>query len=471
MSAIVNSSHSNNFTLSMRASVGHQLASAANNPAAIEARELRNKYNTLTLAEAKKLNGHLNGRRPIRTASVLHKPRAPQPRSLSRTPSKSINQTLALENRTLQDSNRTLNESFYSASSDCKCKSASKASLTSSTSRALKDQFSHFKKFFRISPIRRSFIGSSATSGSSNNISSGRNTGDDHQHHHRKPLPPQPPRLAADLQHNNHQSAATTTASTATMCDQNSLSDYISDLCLNRSQSPPVCPPPPGELKSMIYMESNLDDYSNYDEFTYLRNQRTSALLMNSLHHQRAPEPRSNKNQHQHHRHYHHHHRVGQHSNGSGGSSSNGTENNSPSSLDQDDQDCWQMTSLPVAYERNLTNVMEERQQEASNAAPPGYTENNNSNHSSSDLKVLPACNGFIKPPESFVDTNGGGGVQQLSSGMSHTSSNQSLTSVTTTDSVLDFHRQTGTSFRFSYGQPTAYENVSFVSFSFHHNP
>lgn len=304
----------------------------------------RNKYNTLTLAEAKRLDRYLNGRRPTRTASVLNKPRAPptiQPhhhqqqggdiygssiaQNIYSTPPKSNNSSPTDSSR-LQASSRTLNgsSSYSSSESDnCKFKSASKLSLASSTSKALKDQFSNIKKFFRLN--QRPINGNNTNQSSSSDED-------------RKSLPPAPPPRYANgsggyCSSNHSQSPQSCGGGDQT----DSLFEYISDLSLmNRSQSPPVCPPPPAEFKSMLYMESNLDAYSNYDDFTNSRNKRTSALLMKNAH------------------------------------------RNAKNSLDDDDdQDSWMMTSLPVAYERNMTNNFlfsqnQQQQQQHNNYASCG---------------------------------------------------------------------------------------------------
>lgn len=220
--------------------------------------------------------------------------------------------------------------------------------------------------------------------------------------------------------------------SSATKRDKNSQSDRISlnesisQICLNRSQSPPVCPPPPRELKSMSYMESAVN-YSNYDEFTKVRNQQASSLLNGHVRaHQAAREyviddPKG----------------------------FSGPKNN-------EDQDSWQLTSLPVSYERNLTTVFEEKQMFGSKLDTASSTRQN-FNLSSNNKGHL------ITPPANFDEncyTNGANIIQN--SPIIADNSSQSLNSITTADSVLDFHRQTAASFRFSYAQPGPFENVSF---------
>lgn len=103
----------------------------------------------------------------------------------------------------------------------------------------------------------------------------------------------------------------------------------VSKLSLNRSQTPPICPPPLStELKSMSYMSS----YSNYDEFTRKRNEQNANLLNRSVRMRNRETTEVDTVDH-------------------------GNEIGSK-------PDCvsipWQLNSLPVTYERNLATVPED---------------------------------------------------------------------------------------------------------------
>lgn len=301
-----------------------------------------------------------------------------------------------------QQSNKISDESFSSAKShqseSAKQKSLSKTSLSTSTSRVFQNQLCSLKKFFRYMPIRRSYV--------SNNS--------DNQKQH-----------STTTQSDNYPPSI----------QSSSLEESLSQLFLNRSQSPPICPPPPGELKSMSYMENSVN-YSNYDEFTRARNKQASLLLGRSNNQQQSSQKdRDDFN-----------------------------PDYSPNGFvasEYDEGNSWQLTSLPISYERNLTTVFEEklnsldttirgfRDKDNNNA-----TIYNNNNNNTKKEKHL------IKPPDNFEDK-----VQIPSNHpISNGSSSQSLASVTTADSILDFHRQTATSFRFSYARPSSFDRVSFDS-------
>lgn len=385
----------------------------------------RCKYNTLTPAEAKKFNKSLaahsthvyGSRAPVRTASVLHKPRPPPPIV---TP---IDNDCASTKQTTTDcpSRQLSDDSYMSArsqqsESNCNYKlSPNKNSLSASTTKVFHNSLSSWKRFFRYMPTRRSL-----------SVNSNKNP---------------------DETDNKHDE------------DGNSVSSRINpcDLDLNRSQSPPICPPPPGKLKSVSYMESTFN-YSNYDEFTRARNELNTAgpkvarsntssnyssplvqdlrqrLMTRQPQHPRVPDDKY---------------------------------------LDQsesDNSDAWQLTSLPVNYEKNLSTLFEERRssgfkqqplqtwniQEASDECDYSFK----TNHRDNNLE-LP------RPPSNFAEnlaTKTGVTTTMILSDSdrnvsSSTNSSQSLTSA---DSVLDHHKKTATSFRFSYAQPNSFQHVSF---------
>lgn len=368
----------------------------------------RNKFNTLTPAEAqahaKRLRAGL--RTPSRTASVLHKPRAPpmlapttdqrpqcspSPRDLPDCAPPSALQSMSVD---LGDPARSIaSSSSYSSprslagfsklrniehqqSSQClKQRQASRNSLSSSTSKVIQN----FKRLFqRQAPA---------------------------------PAPSPTPSNADALSYSSFHT---------------SLNESVSQICLNRSHSPAtICQPlPPScDLKSMSYLEGNATlsqsvNYSNYDDFTRLRNEQTSNLLHQS-------RPASN------------HHPDDLYSN--------------LSHID-DDSNSWQLTSLPIAYERNLTTVFEEQanqaglQRRALKPNPPDPPVNFRSMTSTNHIGTEDESNRRISSPS------------------------QSLSSVATIDSVLDSsvsNKQTlnskRTSFRFSYTQPIVYDEVRSV--------
>lgn len=267
-------------------------------------------------------------------------------------------------------------ESFASAKSHQSDSSRLKNSLSSSTSKVFQNQLSNIKKFFRYMPIRRSFM----------------------SHDSKRPV------------------------------DSNQQNNYdikqdksLSQISINRSHSPPVCPPPPKELKSMSYMESGVN-YSNYDDFTRARNHQTSTLLNG---HSRNPQPSTDSNH------------VGVTS----------------QTVDREDSS-WQLASLPVAYERNLTTVFEEKHNSSD-------IDKNNIKKSSASYNVYsPHADGdqLIKPPRNFEDN---GLANPSTKTDSSTSSSQSLASISGADVNLEIQRRIATSFRFSYAQPNSFENVS----------
>ena len=435
------------------------------------------KYNTWTPAEAKKqlaTSQYLTARmrqQPIRTASVRHKPRPPPlvvtnldgdtDTTRATTNNMSVNECsfssakskLSLMSAESLSSSASLTPKKCSTPSSNKSslqlKSSSRSSLSSSTYKVFQGPLANFKRLFNSMP--KPFT--------TNNLDSSSN------------LKPQ-----RDPHHRQDQDKRTLATKRPQTCDAfSSLS--VCESFLNRSQSPPECsppPPPPGELKSISYMDAI--KYSNYDEFTRSRNERFATigggsiycgaatlerprnvkrLPINNLNHI-TPQPEQQVSQQQQQQPIY--------------------SQQTQCDLDMN-SDSWQLTSLPVCYERNLSTVYEERR-----------INNNNTNVDSVNNCGAVACqpseNGdhhlSVRPPDKFDDVDSaivanqqcapqqtfGRPLSLSRASTNQNSSHNSLTSIATTDSVLDYHRQNGTSYRFSFGQPNASINqVSFVSF------
>lgn len=276
------------------------------------------------------------------------------------------------------DRNKPSEDSFSSAKSHLSECNKLKSTLSSSTSKVFQNQLFNLKNFFRNMPMRRSFVGSGT---------------------------------------NNNNGDKKSAINSSHLKDKHSLEDSLTDICLNRSQSPPVCPPPPKQLQSMSYMESAVN-YSNYDDFTRARNRQASTLLKHLKDNQRQANNNDNL-------------RL-------------------PSAdLTTDESETWQLTSLPVSFERNLTTVVEERQ--------------NLTDKSYSDLQSTFQRHQNISRPEvenrnwpiNYQDAAQPNLMETSSTSSSQSQSqSQSLASITTADSILDFHRQNNSSFKFSYNQP-----------------
>lgn len=386
------------------------------------------KYNTLTPSDAKRLTSYLGRRPPTRTASVLHKPRArpllvtnlddygfqstqtstnrefsnktntnnPIFSQNTRSPNVSESnlsyrssldivdsaygsdgfQTTSIDlgrpSRSIYNAKDTFNRSqtkqpdvCYTPSSPDQSKSVKlESSLSSSTSRVFQNQLFNLRKFFRYLPSKRFGF---------------------------NPNQKQPP-----------------SPSTNQGDDARTSNESIPQICLDRSLSPTVCPPP-GELKSMPYIENTIN-YSNYDDFTRARNQQTATLL-NSQRNQMAEDnfPR--------------------------------TEDMGLPTRDHEGLETWHL-SLPLSYERNLTTVLEEKQNLTD---PPQLPQRNPTDYYEKHL---------IEPPERFGNPTYGSMVTN-NKVISTTNSSQSLASITTTDSVFDFHRQIAS---------LSYEQVSLLS-------
>lgn len=371
----------------------------------------RPKFSTLTPAEAqahaKRLRANL--RAPSRTASVLHKPRAPPmlvddrpaPPVSSPSPARhsldlpdcappSALQTMSLD---LGEAARSLTS--YTGSprgpiaflklagahnqASLKQRQASRTSLSSSTSKVIQN----FKRLFQ-----RQTSAPSSRQAQARSISPS----------------------ADSLSYSSFQTSP------------HSLASSISQTCLNRSQSPATTclPPPPScDLKSMNYMQSNgalseSVNYSNYDDFTRVRNEQTNNLL-------------------------HLHKPTGQQS----------SDLYSNLSHIDDDTNSWHLSSLPIAFEGNLTTVFEEQ-----------------ANHSG--RQRAPA--GLPNPPEphntNFRSVSSASRNEPANHGNCRISSpSQSMSSIATIDSVLDSSacnkqllNSRRTSFRFSYTQPVVYD-------------
>lgn len=342
-------------------------------------------------------------------------------------------------------------------SNNSKRSSVSKNSLSSSTYKVFQSPFANIKRFFR-NNIPKQFNASAGNDGGDEGISA------------------------------NEKSTNTGISNDSF---KSSLSKNMSELSLsadsssifNRSQTPPVCPPPPGELKSMCYMGSSIN-YSNYDEFTRSRNerlggwpqsdgmaedmfQRQTSSVLPRLPSQPPPVHRLNSLQ------------------PNGSTHVTQQQHPSPSRSERDDrQDSWQLASLPVSFERNLATVFEEqKQQQTQNINSQIAYEHcsymssyqahqqqsfDTATYANGQLQQQLRKNNLIKPPLSFDDDDRRRDARKLktaddvalalTSNNSKSSSNQSLASTTTTDSILDYQRQQqqvpASPYRFSFAQP-----------------
>ena len=361
---------------------------------------------------------------------------------------------------------RTINAGFESPkklisdlSDSVRQPSSSKTSLTSSTYKAFQSPFANIKRFFRNS-IPKQF---GATSHGADETDSASQVGQkDHE------------RLCSVIE-------KSTNTGFSNDSFKSSLSKYTSDFSVgdsasifNRSQTPPACPPPPGELKSMCYMGGSIN-YSNYDEFTRLRNRRlgnrphsledpddlykrqTSSVLPRL-----PPQPPPV------------HRLISGHN---GLHSSTARQQQTVQDCDQSgDSESWQLASLPVYFEHNLTTLFEE--QKASNSKPQvGSTSRpasanfmsiyqqpktfDPSNSARVQANGQSSDNGMIRPPKTFDDcrSNLRANDSTLTRSNSKVCSNQSLSSSTTTESVFDYQRQPvavvpASPYRFSFAQP-----------------
>lgn len=297
----------------------------------------------------------------------------------------------SIDSYSQESQNKLSDDSYASAKSyqsESKFKTLAKNSLSYSTSKVFQSQLGNLKKFLRYMPMRRSLMGNLAPSSSQ-----------------QKPGPQ--------------------------INGQRDLSESISQLCLNRSQSPPVCPPPlPGELKSMTYMENSSVNYSNYDDFTSLRNQQS---LLRMGYQQSKTDSKQEAQT---------------------------TESNIDDGLDNSDSTSWHLQSLPLTYERNLTTVFEER-----NNSLVG-----NELNRQSSLKLKTSENNatnyviggkhFLEPPLRFEDNDKKNSLETLEN---HMISSDSSTSLTNAEPPLNYHRQRASSFRFSYAQPVSIIQVSLI--------
>lgn len=455
--------------------------------------QIRNKYNTLTPAEAKKLGKYLSHRQaPIRTASVLNKPRAPpivvtnldddgidlkQPATSQQqqqqqqisSPSQYHDSISNLSFKSSRDSpdcaQQTVNRNFQTMSVDIgysqtgQCRPVSINFDTTRTrlrcqpkrsntlnSRIFDDSFSSAKSDF----INLSGRSSSATptkfsyfpahvaptplvepDRSSSKLSLSSSTYKVFQ----SPLAKfkrlfrgiQRPFSQANTNRSDGQEKTTTINANKTHHQQQtcarsladfSLNDSLSQSSLNKSQSPTVLPPAlPEELRSLGYIGGGSVDYSNYDEFTKARNNELTLPKRNSRN---------------------------LHSNDTNGNNS-GQQHSSfmRSGGDDSDEGSWQMTSLPVYFERNLTTVFEEKQHPVANLTDLAKSRQRRQTRRLTqiispidfehELKLLDSEEIYqtIKPPKKFDDL------------------------ANADDTSLEFQRcQPASPFRFSFGQP-----------------
>lgn len=214
----------------------------------------------------------------------------------------------------------------------------------------------------------------------------------------------------------------------------------FNDSLANSNSLSPTSIPCLQELKSLSYLENTfLSNYSNYDEFTLNRNNKTLSMLAEKR--ELFPEKREKDN------------------------SATSTNHNSANNFltsdrfidktkigDKQLNNHWLMTSLPVTLDSNLTTVSEEQ-----NA-------------------TLDETINFIEPPPQYADTTKFSVTSPaaLSKPVSITncvpknliqsdsSSSQSFSSITTEDSALEC-RKKPTAYRFSYGQELDIQQVSFT--------
>lgn len=207
------------------------------------------KSNTLTPADVKKLKEIRNfrSRFPARTASVLHKPRAPQPiLNSSDDFQKSISLPVQQRSSSIMPLNKTTNNRPETASQML-------VESVNNKARAFLNPIANLKRFLRYVPIGRANGNNNDSSASTNNSEQTKFS------------------LSADL--------------TSNVWFDIRESQLSFPGPLDRSESPPAYPPPPNELKSFNYI-LNANRYSNYDEFTRTRN-KLSTTLLNHSHSQR----------------------------------------------------------------------------------------------------------------------------------------------------------------------------------------
>lgn len=278
-------------------------------------------------------------------------------------------------------------------------RSASKPSLSASTYKVFQSPFANFKRLLRSMP--RPFAGPDEST----------------------------PTLNANFDTtttSSHCNGAASNCNAESLGDL-SISDSISQLGLNKSQSPPACPPPPGELKSMCYMESAIN-YSNYDEFTKARNERMAQrqqAVRDGL------DPANALN------HHHLDDRL---------------------SIESHDSEAWQMTSLPVYYERNLTTVFEEKQASCEMAQKMRAQNGSNADCGCRSNPDEEQRGHLIRPPTHFDDsadttlTSDNINTIVTKHKLASNGSMQSLNSCATTGS--GYHQAPATPYRFSFAQP-----------------
>lgn len=427
--------------------------------------QVRNKYNTLTPAEAKKLNRSLftggtiqsNGSTtsnnhhpqqrygtlrnvPIRTASVLHKPRAPPivVTNLDTTIDQLDGASFGASSSLLTSTDSSLQR--YSVNNPIREHQLNRSSSIRSASlysANVDDQIIRGHTIARMkyntlnNASNRIFSGESYSSASSTLISSGETpskfisesvaTNDYTNGFDKPPRSASKTSLSAStykvfqspfanfkklFRHIQHPFSTNSTSNADQDDELERNTDFNSSIVsqndLNKSYSP-VCPPPPGELKSMCYMDSAIN-YSNYDEFTRSRNERSTAnqhgFTSSTAQNQQLDNLKNNHN-------------------------------------DRAESDAWQLTSLPVYYERNLTTVFEDKNVTSTNTI---------------DQRSL-----IIRPPSHFDDT--GDATKSINDDtfrmrqhkLPTDGSMQSLNSYTTTGSG---YQTPANPYRFSFAQP-----------------
>lgn len=337
------------------------------------------KYNTLTTADAHLLRRQMAARtRPMRTASVLQKIRAPPI-------------TAALVSNPDTD-----------VKNDCRCLTPPSANKAYSTTQVIQNKLSSLKNLFR-------FTSSSKKQSSKNDSSSDTNSSRVNK----------------------------TPAKQEESCKNINLFDKTFDL--NASLSPSNVPSPPSALKSISYLESNGASvhYSNYDDFTSRRNNLNSSMSVSrynrdqqqqqhNFHRQSSvydsPKLRTG---------------IDVVDNNKKFDDVSIVDilkpNRQPLSLDNNSAP-WCLSSLPPTS--NLTTVLEERndillRHKHNYFIQPPASFANPSNPIDNRIEQVPAtyANGSLKLPRKNL-------VQ------SDSSSSQSFSSITTDDSALDCHRK-----------------------------
>lgn len=435
------------------------------------------KSNTLTPADVKKLASQNFGqRRAVRTASVLRKPKAPPPLK-----------TTNFDDEIVQSNHQMLSLNLDSNSSRLSSTLPRNRTLIPTTK--------------SISPDPAPFTASIAAPGynyHSQNRSQNHNQHQSQDSNSRLKLLKMTPissfkrfwkLMSGNISDEKKLSSSTgcsTSDNSKLSISENLHKDnsrlYLSSIgslgtdSIDNSASPTMCPPLSDQLKSVSYMAS-ANNYSNYDEFTRSRNKLSSTLL-NHSHSQRVTTKKhlesydddrtgnrecinvaNNNNKIQ--------------TNVATSCRSQFNNNNNYDSFHQNnndysrpksdltklvsdnqaDDDAWQLSSLPLTYEKNLSTLYEERQNHSDSINDKTLTSNDFVyGFGTNDLQNVSS-----NLDEPTLDKKRL--LQQHSNGVSdQTDSSQSLNSTNTSDSFIENQRQNAKNFRFSYGQPKSFQ-------------